>query len=183
MGMVVEAPMTKSRHQQRERSDVPGEPLRRSWPTVNKARMVAGLAAAAIIPCLAFWLLLAVTSKNIELDLLILASAQVGGLAMCWFIGPGSLFLVWLGRTYSAISRFNCFALCATLAFFLPAFELLVSTAESPPTEAGEGLKRILGTVVIGLILTPLNLFGGWMLWRIAIRPAARPLLEIAEVF
>jgi hypothetical protein len=145
--------------------------------------MVFGLAAAAVIPCASFWVLLAITRADTERNLLLWAGLEATTLGMCWFIGLGSLFLLWLGRRYGAVGRFHCLALCATLAFSMPLAVVLVTVAVSPPPEVDETLYRFLGGAMIGLFLAPIDLLGGWLLWRIAIRPASVPLEEMAEVF
>jgi hypothetical protein len=179
----IEMPMpTNRRRRSWELTETQGHPLQRAWSTVNKARMVFGLAAAAIVPCAAFWFLLG-TNADHGFDAAMIDIAEIAAIGMCWFIGVGSLFLAWAGRTYGAVSRFNCLALCATLTFSMPLFLLLVSDTVNPSPDAGDAFYQILGAAFVGMIPTPINLLGGWLLWRVAIRPAAVPLEELAEVF
>jgi hypothetical protein len=160
-----------------DREDSP----QRAWSAVRKARVVWGLAVAAIVPCAAFWLSISLT---LERDRILLHGfLSTGVLALCWFIGMGTLFLAWLGRTYGTVGRFNCLALCATLTFSLPLISALIGAATSPPFDPIESLADILGGAALGLLFAPLGIFGGWVLWRIAIRPAAIPLKELAEAF
>jgi hypothetical protein len=144
--------------------------------------MVFGLAAAAAIPCAAFWLELGMISDIDEVFMRVGLKTTV--LAMCWFIGPGSLFLLWLGRTYGTVGRFNCLSLCGSLGFFLPlliALLFLAGRSQLPDTD--ETLSRILSAAFSGILYGPLGVGGGWMLWRIAFRPASVPLKELADVF
>ena len=173
----------KSRREQfRERSDELGDPLQRSWPDVNKVRVVCGLAVAALPPCAFFWLMLIATG---DVDTVF---ARVGfkatALGLCWFIGIGSLFLALLGHTYGEVGRFNCLALCGSLAFFLPLLIGLVSLAgRNHPLAGHEVLTRIINEALSGVLYGPLGVLGGWMLWGIAVRPASPPLQEMAKVF
>jgi hypothetical protein len=159
------------------------ESLQRAWSEVSKVRVVLGLAAAPLFPCAVFWTWLGVTSKPIDLSGFLLTSIVSTTLGICWFIGVGSLFLVLLGRAYGVIGRFNCLALCATLTFSMPLVSTLIGIAMAPFMDISASLSAILESAFSGLILAPFGIIGGWGLWRIAIRPAARPLEEIAEVF
>jgi hypothetical protein len=38
-------------------------------------------------------------------------------------------------------------------------------------------------SVLIGIYLSPLGLFGGWLFWRIGVRPAKMPTVDLAPVF
>jgi hypothetical protein len=184
MGMEATPVRTKSRRQQfRERPDAPSDSLRRAWSAVSKARMVFGLAAAGTVPCIAFWFLLELTNDGLEIRALLITAATVAGLGVSWFVGLGALFLVWVGHTYGAVSRFNCLALCATLGFFTPLLYAVFSMALAPPSDVTESLGRILDGALSGLLFGPLGLFGGWLLWRIAVRPASAPIEEMVEVF
>ncbi len=137
------------------------------------------LGAAPILPGTLFWVFVGLTSDRATTNDLLIAGAFSIFLAMCWFIGVGSLFLFWVGRRYGQVERFTCLALCGTLAFSLPLLSSLIWITE----DAGESLGAILVGAIIGLVFTPLGMFGGWVLWRIAIRPAAIPLREMADVF
>jgi hypothetical protein len=155
--------------------------LQRAWSAVSKTRMVFGLVAAGIFPSLLFWAIISLLIGMSSGDF-VTALVSIGFMAI-WYIGVGSLFLSWLGRRYGVIERFNCLALCTTLAFFVPLIIWLIEIALDPADALADVWKSILGAGLIGLVATPLGLVGGWFLWRFAIRPAARPLKEIAEVF
>jgi hypothetical protein len=175
---------TKSRRQQwRERPEESADSLKRAWLAVNKARMVFGLAGAPIFPCAVFWIWAGLQTDIGLIGELILTSFISTALGMCWFIGVGSLFLTWLGRRYGVVERFNCLALCATLTFSMPLVSAFIGFGIGPLPDVTESLGIILASAISGLTLAPLGMIGGWVLWRIAIRPAARPLQEIAEVF
>jgi len=157
--------------------------MQRAWPAISKTRMVFGLAAAPLIPCTVFWLWIWLTrSEDLHLGDFILTGGVSTGLGMCWFIGAGSLFLVWLGRTYGTVGRFNCLALGATLTFAMPILSASYDLAVTPEPDVGGSLGYLLAAAS-GLILAPIGILGGWVLWRLAIRPAARPLSEMADVF
>jgi hypothetical protein len=154
--------------------------LQRAWSAVNKARVVFGLAAAGLFPAAIWW-----TWVGLAADAQIssgLAVAVSTGVAVIWFVGMGTLFLFWLGRRCGVVERFNCLALCATLAFAMPLVVVIIEIGLSPTEALAGNVSTLLGAAAIGLIFAPLGLFGGWFLW-FAIRPAARPLKEIAEVF
>jgi hypothetical protein len=145
--------------------------------------MVFGLGAAPILPSAVFWSWVGVRANNPVMGDLIFEIAISTGFTICWFIGIGSLFLAWMGRTYGAIARFTCFALCGTLTFSMPLAGAMIDFATAPPAGAVDGFLLVLASAIAGLVLAPLGVFGGWLVWRIAVRPAAIPLEEVAEVF
>jgi hypothetical protein len=183
MGMEAGVPRVKSRRQQwREQPDADPDSLQRSWGDVNKARVVFCLAAAGILPTALFWLWIGLEPDDFAAP--IVTGIVFSAFAMTWFVGAGSLFLFWLGQTHGVVERFNCLALCATLSFFMPLVVLLVAVGLSPSQTGADFIMWVIfGAGFGGLVVSPLGLIGGWILWRIAIRPAARPLKEIAEVF
>jgi hypothetical protein len=65
----------------------------------------------------------------------------------------------------------------------MPLVTSLIAFSTGPHRSITENVGTILGSAVIGLGLAPLGIFGGWVLWRIAIRPAAVPVQEMAEIF
>jgi hypothetical protein len=184
MGTNIETLQRMSRRQQwHERPDERTDSLQRAWRDVNKARVVFGLGLAPIFPSAISWTWTGLTTDNVDIDDFIFTSIVSTGLGMCWCIGVGSLFLLWLGRTYGLVGRFNCLALCGTLTFSMPLVTSLIAFSTGPHRSITENVGTILGSAVIGLGLAPLGIFGGWVLWRIAIRPAAVPVQEMAEIF
>jgi hypothetical protein len=155
--------------------------VQRAWGDVNKAHVVFGLALASlapIVPCAIFFWLIADGVGMFDL----IGLLYLVGIAAFWFIAAGSLFLFWHGHRTAIVERFDCLSLCASVSALLPAMTgstlaLLTSDIHAPSFEF------VLGMAFFGLCLAPPGIFGGWLLWRIAVRPAARPLREIAEVF
>lgn len=183
-GDEIGTPRHKSRRQQwREREDDDADSLHRAWPAVNKARVVLGLGAAPTVPCVAFWFWIGFSHDFAEIRNLIASSITSTGLAMCYFIGVGSAFMLWLGRTYGVVARFNCLALGASLTFSMPPLNVVIDLISGPRPDNTGSLLAMLSAVTLGLVLVPFGIFGGWMLWRIAIRPASVPLKEMAEIF
>jgi hypothetical protein len=184
MGIEAAPQKQKSRRQQwRERPDAYEDSLQRSWREVRKANVVFGLAAASLPPIAPFIAFVGVVgAEDLALSDLVIPFLLLIGLAIFWFIAAGMFFLSWHGKRHEIVQRFDCLSLCATLTFLLPTIisvGALIFTDELDIGSPGTILVLGLG----GLCLTPLGMFGGWMLWRIAIRPTARPLREIAEVF
>lgn len=165
----------RARRRWQERSQTNEDSFQRAWPDVKKERVAFGFAIAGILPTAAKWLWLHLT-LNVGT-----AGLSPASFAISWFVGAGSGFLFWLGRRYSVIERFNCLALCTSLAFFMPVVVALIELCLS--SAAADFLWLSLGAAIAGVVIAPLGLVGGWFLWRFAIRPAARPLQEIAEVF
>jgi hypothetical protein len=172
----------KSRRQQwRERPDEPRESLQRAWPDVNKAHVALGLALASLAPIAPSAIIVSLIMDSASVfDLVGLLYMVV--IATFWFVAAGLLFLFWHGHRTATVERFDCLSLCASVSALLPAMTgstLAALTNDlQPPSFA-----LVLGMAFFGLCLAPPGVFGGWLLWRIAIRPAARPLREIAEVF
>ncbi len=174
----------KSRRQQwRERPDEPEEPPRRSWRDVRKAGVVFGLAAASLPPIAPFLTLVAISgAQELALSELIVSCLFLIAVAGAWFVAAGMFFLIWHGKRHEIVERFDCLTLCSTLTFFLPTIISLGSLFFTDELDlANPG--TILVLALVGLCLMPLGTLGGWMLWRVGIHPAARPLREIAEVF
>ena len=130
-----------------------------------------------------FWLAVGLLTGHIAIGEIVFLAVVSIGLAACWFIGLGSLFLFWLGRRYAMVERFHCLALCATLSFLLPLVIVLIELGIETSLDLAASLGAILGAAATGLLIAPLGLFSGWVLWRIAIRPAALPVKDLAEAF
>ncbi|WP_395019917.1 hypothetical protein [Dongia sp.] len=182
MGTGTASQRHKSRRQQwRERPDEPRESLQRAWRDVNKAHVVFGLALASLAPVAPSAIFIWLTADDAgAFDWI--GFLSIFGIATFWFVAGGSLFLFWHGHRTSTVERFDCLSLCASVSALLPAatgLTVAVLTSDLHPPSFG----LVLGLAFVGLCLALPGLFGGWLLWRIAIRPAARPLREIAEVF
>jgi len=171
------------REQVREQRNESENSLHRSWREVRKANVVFGLAVASLPPVAPFIAFMGfVTVEDFALSDIVIPFLFLIGLAIFWFIAAGSFFLFWHGKRLEIVERFDCLSLCATLTFMLPTIISLSALVFTDKLDMGSpGTILVLG--LAGLFLTPLGMFGGWMLWRIAIRPAARPLREIADVF
>jgi|AraplaMF_Col_mMF_1032025.scaffolds.fasta_scaffold00492_11 predicted membrane channel-forming protein YqfA (hemolysin III family) len=182
MGIETAPQRQKSRRQQwRERPDE--DSLQRAWREVRKASVVFGLAVASLPPAAPFVALLGFASADdFAISDMVIPFLYLIGLAMFWFIGAGSFFLFWHGKRLEIVERFDCLSLCATLTFLLPTIISLGALFFTDELDMGSP-GTILALGLVGLCVTPLGMFGGWMLWRIAIRPAERPLQDIAEVF
>jgi hypothetical protein len=182
MGMDAAPQRQKSRRRQwRERPDEPAESLRRSWHYVNNAHAVFGLALASLAPIVPLMVLALCTAEALDTSTMT-GFLYFAGIGMFWFVAAGSLFLFWHGHRNTIVERFDCLSLCATLGFLVPmltAFTVAVLTQSLAFPSGG----AVLAFAFCGLCLAPFGAFGGWLLWRTAIRPAARPLREIAEVF
>jgi uncharacterized membrane protein YciS (DUF1049 family) len=171
------------RERLREQPDESEGSLQRSWREVRKAHVVFGLAVASLPPVAPFIAFVGFVSVgDFTIADMIIPFLFLIGLAMFWFIAAGSFFLFWHGKRLEVVERSDCLSLCATLTFLLPTIIALSALVFTDQLDVGSpGTILVLG--LAGLCLTPLGIFSGWMLWRIAIRPAERPLREIAEIF
>jgi hypothetical protein len=115
------------------------------------------------------------------------AAATVGaylGAAEVWAIVSGSVGLYGIFRRRGQISRNGCLLLGALGGLaFLPA-TFIASNVLLLPAEALSTTGASIGAVaVFGFCGLPFGALGGWILWRIAVRPAVAPMSDISQIF
>jgi hypothetical protein len=99
------------------------------------------------------------------------------GFVFVWpLFGWSSWFAVVL-RMHGLIGRAHCLIAGALIAFLdpliLPVFASLLSGGIHASVYGG--LRNLIDAVWSGALIAPVGLLGGWIFWRIAIRPAPMP--------
>jgi len=167
-------------------------PNLRHWRDLSKWRLLFGLAFAPVLPIALGALVLLSLAGGIFIGALggILAAAET------WSMLVGTVFLI-AARYRGVVRRAHCFLLGAFLAFSLPSAAYVASAAvdrvfamTSPSEISDEDFEEgFLGpsdgtfVFVVGLILIPFGTFGGWVFWRVGVRPARPKVIDVAPVF
>lgn len=107
-------------------------------------------------------------------------------LALPWSWAFGGWYLLRKWRSSGMIERFDCLAIGGGLAFGLPTIHMLLWLGGEWFISGQAdwlGPFMILLAPVAGIFVVPFGLFGGWIFWRIAIRPTRPPVQDLAEAF
>jgi hypothetical protein len=179
----------------------------RRWSDLQMGRLAVGLVAAPLPPivlgCLLLWL---VDSGDPFTDdgtfipagerffNVLRVGAIVEAAAGPWSIIAGLAALVLRSRRSGLVGRVDCFLLGILLAFSIPVVCWLCSLAvDAVVVQWGSGLPYFnfghLGTdglgiaALVGLPLTPFGFLGGWIFWRLVIRPAVAPVPDVSGMF
>jgi hypothetical protein len=165
----------------------PQRPNHRHWRDLSKWRLLLGLAAAPVLPVAFGTLLLAI----LDGDVLLGAVASILAVAEIWSMIAGTGYLVF-ARLRGGIRRAECILLGAFLAFTLPfaadfttgAIDRMSGMA-TPEDEwiSLEGPSDSTFALVVGLMLIPFGVVGGWVFWRVGVRPAQPKEADVATVF
>jgi hypothetical protein len=162
----------------------------RSWADLKAWRLGLGLVLAPLIPFIAMTLVGAMISNGFLLQQLSTAVLVIAGITMTWSLIAGPVYLLTIVRWRRRIGRTECLLLGTSIAATLPA--AVVVTIKLLPHRLNEYLnighvdplhEMLPYCMVGGLILAPFGLFGGWILWRAAVRPAPLPDPDVTAVF
>jgi len=100
-----------------------------------------------------------------------------------WSVISGLAYLQTVTRMRGQIARYECLLLGCASAYLMP----LALTAGSDiifyaryPDPSWRDLQYF---ALFDLITLPFGLFGGWVFWRLGIRPATAPTTDFAAVF
>jgi len=162
---------------------------RRSWHALRPTRLWVGLLLSPIVPALisapTFWLVfferVSLTLAHVDRFLSIYLS-----IAEAWALVIGATGVFGVARWRGAIGRRGCLLLGAIGAFTFPfvvVFALDIYELVVRGTADGLDFSLIPRLLVLSVAALPFGLFGGWIFWRIAIRPAASMVPNVARVF
>ncbi|HEY4161557.1 MAG TPA: hypothetical protein VGM59_00755 [Dongiaceae bacterium] len=176
------------------------KPTERRWRDLSTVRVCSGLILAPILAYLAYASLVLFIADNSRLCLTL---GAMGLAALLWSLCVGNVYLATFVRRRSVTSRTECILLGLGIVVTMPVvcwwvFDLglihfapflylahlfLGSAAPHKPTI--DFWEATLVSALAGGLLSPLGLFGGWLLWRIGVRPAPMsvPAAELAPVF
>ncbi len=182
-------------------------PHRRRWGDISKGRLILGLVAAPILPILLgsslVWLLYssdpfaddgAFISPSERFTNVARIGAILEAAAGSWSLVAGLAALRLRSWRSGLIGRIDCFLLGILLAFSFPLVFWLDSFVVDailvrwgspvPYFHFGELSMDGLGiAALVGLPLTPFGLLGGWIFWRLVVRPAVAHVLDVTGVF
>lgn len=167
-------------------------PDQRLWRDVSKWRLFFALGFAPVPP-FALGLLLIMMLVGVPPREMLGLAGGVLAAAEVWSIVAGTLFLLALAWMRGALRRGDCLLLGVLLAFSLPYTVLLADvavdwiTGASPPETVAwediEGPSDRSVAVIVSIVLTPFGALGGWILWRLGVRPAQPQPVDVAPVF
>ena len=165
-------------------------PHQRAWTDLKVRRLGLGLVLAPLIPFAAMTLIGEAITQGLLLNdvgkiVLVLASVT-----LAWSLIAGATYLLTVVRWRRRTGRAECLLLGTGSAATLPT---AVATGIAVMPEwlnrqldigpVGPFVAMIPDCLVIGLFLSPFGLLGGWILWRIGVRPAPLPVPDVTAVF
>jgi hypothetical protein len=155
-------------------------PTDRRWRDVGRWRWAFGLAVAPLVPIALVSLLLT--------PLIGIFAPVVGGAiavaASTWSLLFGFGYLYTVARIRRRIGRAECILLGVFIAATLPLVAVAAVLAFEPrkifgPVSA-DGMPMV---IAWSLLFAPFGGLGGWVFWRIGVRPAPPPVADPASVF
>jgi hypothetical protein len=158
---------------------------RRSWQDLEKWRLAIGLTLApALATMLGHGLAMLV---GVDLSSYIAGMPWSLGLiltlafAEVWSLAFGAFYLATAPRRSGTITRANCIFVGALSAILFPPVTVAILFAIfGSPAPATIILPF---SILFGLSITPLGVFGGWVFWAIGVRPAKPQLDQLDKVF
>lgn len=161
----------------------------RLWRDLSKWKLWLALVVAPLPPVVLGELLLTLMFGAGGLGMMagILAAAEI------WSMLLGVIYLV-LARRRGFVRRIDCLLLGVFLAFSLPAAAMATDVAidrvfgmpEADPGFIGDsyhGPSDSAFAFILGVLLVPFGMLGGWVFWRIGVRPAPMRTIDVATVF
>ena len=153
-------------------------PTQRRWRDLGKRRMFLSLAGAPVPPVLLGVLIIFAFVGASE------PSRRTGSgillAAIAWSLIAGSAYLQIVSRWRGTISRAECIILGVITAATLPTVAFLASPFFD---WTGENISGRGVGIFLGIILVPFGLLGGWIFWRLGVRPAVATIGDLVPVF
>ncbi len=167
-------------------------PNQRLWRDLSKVRLFLALGFAPLPPFILGFLLIKMWVGALPTGILTLFGGILAA-AVVWSMLGGTVFLLMLAWMRGALRRGDCLLLGVLLAFTLPFAAFLADagvnwlTGATPPDAASwddiEGRSDRAAALFVGIVLIPFGALGGWILWRIGVRPAKPQMIDVAPVF
>ena len=164
----------------------------RRWRDLTKRRLLLGLAVAPVPSLLLGFLLIMMLGMGF------VPAAAFGGIlaaAETWSLIGGAIILLIIARWRGVLRRGDCFLLGIALAASLPfaaeyasrAFDWISgapdTSAETLAIDDFEGPTDMAFAIILSILLLPFGWLGGWVFWRVGVRPAAPKTVDDAAVF
>jgi hypothetical protein len=119
----------------------------------------------------------------------LMVGAGIALAAAVWSLLFGLLYLNTVSRLRGIVGRAECILLGVSTAFLLPTAVLVGGYA----WEAVRGgflfgswtlwRNNVDNILIYGLVFAPFGALGGWIFWRLGVKPAAMPTADFATVF
>jgi hypothetical protein len=163
------------------------KPHQRHWSDLRFKRILLGLLLAPMLPSvLSAPLAWAVLLEGFPLPLQSATSylASWGLAAEAWALLSGLTVLLTVVRRLGYRGRNGCLILGCAGAFTLPFFGLTLGvTISQDAVTATDTIKILAFGATIGLPAMPFGLLGGWIFWRVAVRPAPASIGDVTGLF
>jgi hypothetical protein len=149
-------------------------------PRVLLALIVAPLLGGVIMTFL-FYLISTIGRNESLMRLDDLAMSVIS--PSLWSLVCGLAYLQTITRWRGEIARYECLLLGFGSSFLFPSalFGSMPLLRGEPPQWFEWGDLQYLA--MVGLICAPFGVLGGWLFWRLGIRPAKAPTTDFAAVF
>ncbi len=168
-------------------------PTQRRWRDLTKRRLSLGLVAAPV-PSVAIGILLIfmVDSGTSSATNVAAGIGVIFAAAISWSLLVGWVYLLIVVRWRGLLSRTECLLLGILAACALPGVAESVSTlvdaltigfdtAATEPWDIGPATLYI--GIILSIALAPFGLLGGWIFWRLGVRPTVTTVGDVAPVF
>jgi hypothetical protein len=164
----------------------------RRWRDLKTWRLFLGLVAAPVPSVLLGILLLILVDQPLMPSQAFIVTGVILLVTIVWSLLVGWSYLLIVTRRRAVLSRTGCFFLGIAAAITLPAIAESVSIVVDAFTIGSDyafaepwgsdASTRVLGAM-LSVALAPFGLLGGWIFWRLAVRPAVTTLGDAAPVF
>ena len=157
---------------------------RRSWQDLDPRRLAIGLAVAPVFPAAIGYGLVPLEPDEFFTGGATFSFAWVAGSAVLWSLAFGTFFLVTSPRRSGSITRAQCIFLGGLAAILFPsAFMVFAAVITAEPATLAMAIAFSPISLLLGLFLTPLGVFGGWVFWLVGVRPAKPHMDQLEKVF
>jgi len=161
--------------------------LSRPWQNLKFGRMVFGLAAAPLAPLLPSVLALGLfmlNEKHPPSFAIGLTVAIVFALAAeLWSILSGLAWLYTVARWRGKLGRLGSIAMGSVCAFLFPIVTFTCGALIFESDFATFMKRNGMMAIALGFPAVLAGALGGWIFWRLSVRPAAPPASAMANIF
>ena len=157
-------------------------PQHRRWRDLSAGRLSLGLCLAPLSVPITFVLFNATEGETFE-DMLI-PGVAILVFVVGWALMFGWVYLLAVVKPRGRIARIECLLLGIAMNDLLPIVLALASILAEPDGAAALASPEVGGALLGGvLVLSLLGLLGGWLFWRLGVRPAPVPAPDVMAVF
>jgi hypothetical protein len=155
-------------------------PTQRRWRDLSKLRLFLSLAAAPLLPTM-LGLLLVFTVLGHGEDAF-QAAGTILGAAIAWSLVAGVLYLLIVVRWRDVLGRMECLMLGIATATTLP-FAAVVLLGQDTFSLDPDSSDSTAIAAILAIMIAPFGLLGGWVFWRLGVRPSVTTVGDVAPLF